>query len=406
MEKVVNHPRKAASSNTKRVNLALQGGGAHGAFIWGVLDYLLEDRRLEIAAISGTSAGAMNAVALADGFTAGGLEGARAKLEGFWRAMSDGAKNSPIKRAPIDVMMGYRNLDRTLGYHMMDAMSRMFSPYQLNPMNMNPLKDVLNSCVDFSCVQSCTSIDLFISATNVETGKVRVFDGKKLTSDMVMASACLPNLFQAVMIDNVPYWDGGYMGNPALFPFHSGSDTADIIVVQINPIERKGAPRTAQEIQNRVNEISFNSSLLKELRAIDFVARLIEEGKLDPAQYRHERIHVIENQSALMKMGASSKMNAEWDFLTHLRDLGRASAADWLDRHFNDMGERATVDLRAAATLTLALPKRGLSDPGIRDAVGDLYLADISVPPQPYEELTWPMVVPPFAAGDVLRLDD
>jgi len=334
MEKVVNHPKKSTSANTKRVNLALQGGGAHGAFTWGVLDYLLEGGRLEIAAISGTSAGAMNAVALADGFTAGGAEGARAKLEGFWRAMSDGAKNSPIKRAPIDVIMGYWSLDRSWGYHMMDAMSRMFSPYQLNPMNMNPLKDVLESCVDFSCVQSCNSIDLFISATNVETGRVKVFDSRKLTSDVVMASACLPNLFQAVMIDNVPYWDGGYMGNPALFPFHAGTDTADIIVVQINPIERKGAPRTAQEIQNRVNEISFNSSLLKELRAIDFVARLIEEGKLDGAQYRHERIHVIENQSALMKMGASSKMNAEWAFLTHLRDLGRES----LDSNFKCNG--------------------------------------------------------------------
>jgi len=347
MEKVVNHLKKATSANTKRVNLALQGGGAHGALTWGVLDYLLEDGRLEIAAISGTSAGAMNAVALADGFTAGGPDGARAKLEGFWRAMSDGAKNSPIKRAPIDVMLGYWSLDRSWSYHMMDAMSRMFSPYQLNPMNMNPLKDVLESCVDFSCVQSCNSIDLFISATNVETGRVKVFDSRKLTSDMVMASACLPNLFQAVMIDNVPYWDGGYMGNPALFPFHAGSDTADIIVVQINPIERKGSLRTAQDIQNRVNEISFNSSLLKELRAIDFVTRLIEEGKLDATQYRSERVHIIEKQSELMKMGASSKMNAEWAFLTHLRDLGRSSASAWLDRHFGDIGQRATVDLRA-----------------------------------------------------------
>ena len=230
---------------------------------------------------------------------------------------------------------------------MMDAMTRMFSPYQLNPMNMNPLKDVLESCVDFECVQSCNSIDLFISATNVETGRVKVFDSQLLTSDMVMASACLPNVFQAVMIDGIPYWDGGYMGNPSLFPFHSKSNSGDIIVVQINPIERKGAPRTPQEIQNRLNEISFNSSLLKELRAIDFVARLIEEGKLDEAEYRRERIHIIENQTALMKMGASSKMNTAWEFLTHLRDLGRETAERWLEVHFDDVGESGTVDLRA-----------------------------------------------------------
>ncbi|MBI1220403.1 MAG: patatin-like phospholipase family protein [Rhodobacteraceae bacterium] len=336
-----------AVETRKRVNLALQGGGAHGAFTWGVLDRILEDGRLEIAAISGTSAGAMNAVVLADGFNAGGADGARAKLEGFWHTMSDRSSNSPIKRAPIDVMMGYWSLDRSWGYHVMDAMTRMFSPYQLNPLNMNPLKEVLEECVDFTCVQNCTTIKLFISATNVETGRVKVFDSRLLTSDMVMASACLPHLFQAVIIDGVPYWDGGYMGNPSLFPFHTESDSADVIVVQINPIERKGVPRTPQEIQNRLNEISFNSSLLKELRAIDFVSRLIEEGKLDEARYRKERIHLIENQRALSPLGASSKLNAEWAFLTHLRDLGRETAQAWLDTHYEDIGARASVDLHA-----------------------------------------------------------
>ena len=351
----MNHVNKAPApraqvDNRKRINLALQGGGAHGAFTWGVLDRILEDGRLEIDAISGTSAGAMNAVALADGFTSGGADGAREKLEGFWRTMSDAAKNSPIQRAPIDVMMGNWSLDRSWGYHVMDAMTRMFSPYQLNPLNMNPLRDVLEDCVDFSCVQSCHSIKLYISATNVETGKVKVFDSHHLTSDMVLASACLPNVYQAVVIDGVPYWDGGYMGNPALFPFHTGSDCADIAVVQINPVERKGIPRTPQEIQNRLNEIAFNSSLLKELRAIDFVDRLIDEGKLDETRYRRERIHIIENQNALIPLGASSKMNAEWAFLTHLRDLGRETATQWLEAHFADVGVRSTVDLRAMFT--------------------------------------------------------
>ena len=338
---------RKARKGRKLINLALQGGGAHGAFTWGVLDRILEDGRLEIDAISGTSAGAMNAVALADGFTRSGADGAREKLEDFWRSMSEAAQNSPIQRAPIDVLMGNWSLDLSVGYHAMNALTRMFSPYQLNPLNMNPLRDVLESCIDFDYVQECTSIKLYISATNVETGKVKVFDSDCLTSDMVLASACLPNVFQAVVINEVPYWDGGYMGNPALFPFHNGQNCADIAVIQINPIERKGIPYTPHEIQNRVNEIAFNSSLLKELRAIDFVDRLIREGKLDEKQYRRERIHIIENQEALIPLGASSKMNAEWAFLTHLRDLGQQTATQWLEENYRDIGERSTVDLRA-----------------------------------------------------------
>lgn len=338
---------KRSGQMRKRVNLALQGGGAHGAFTWGVLDYLLEDGRLEIDAVSGTSAGAMNAVALADGFTKGGPEGARAKLEAFWRAVSDAARYSAVQRSPIDVLMGNWTLDGSWGYHATEAMTRLWSPYQFNPLNMNPLRDVLESCIDFACVRRCDAICLYISATNVETGKVKVFDSQSLTADMVMASACLPQLYQAVEIDGVPYWDGGYMGNPALFPFHDGSEASDIVVVQINPVVRQGAPRTAMEIQNRMNEITFNASLLKELRAIEFVARLIDEGKLDEGDYRRERLHIIGNEAELNPLGASSKMNAEWAFLTHLRDVGRDTAAVWLDAHFTDVGERSTVDLRA-----------------------------------------------------------
>ncbi len=331
----------------KKINLALQGGGAHGAFTWGVLDRILEDGRLEVDAISGTSAGAMNAVAFAAGFAEAGAQGARDKLAEFWRAMSNAAKSSPIRRTPLDVWMGNWSLDQSWGYHAMDAMSRVFSPYQLNPLNMNPLKDVLESCIDFSVIQHADSIKLYISATNVETGKVKVFDSHTLTSDMVMASACLPMVYQAVQIDGVPYWDGGYMGNPSLFPFRSGDSCADIAVVQINPIERKGTPSTSHEIQNRINEIAFNSSLLKELRAINFVTRLIDEGKLDESNYRRENIHIIENQEELMPLGASSKMNAEWAFLTHLRDLGMQTAQRWLEQNYADVGKRSTVDLRA-----------------------------------------------------------
>ncbi|NCO20489.1 MAG: patatin-like phospholipase family protein [Rhodobacterales bacterium] len=331
----------------KLVNFALQGGGAHGAFTWGVLDRVLEDGRLKIAGISGTSAGAMNAVALADGFTRDGVDGARAALENFWQAMSDGAKNSPLKRTPYDVLTGNWGLENNPMYHAMDALSRLASPYQLNPMNMNPLRDLVEESIDFEMVRKCTAFKLYISATNVETGKVKVFPREALTVDMVMASACLPNLYQAVEIDGVPYWDGGYMGNPSLFPFHGQTGTDDIVVVQVNPIERKGAPKMPQDIQNRMNEISFNGSLLKELRSIDFVDRLIRQGKLSADNYRQVRVHVVENQLELKPLGASSKMNVEWAFLTKLRDIGRETATRWLDENLADIGNRSTVDLRA-----------------------------------------------------------
>jgi NTE family protein len=335
------------ATKPKPVNIALQGGGAHGAFTWGVLDRLLEDGRLEIAGISGTSAGAMNAVALADGFTRAGPQGARAALDQFWQCMSESAKFSPLRRTPIDVLMGNWSLDNNPVYHAMDALSRVDSPYQLNPMNTNPLRDLVEESIDFASVRACTAFELFISATNVEIGKVKVFPREQLTADMVMASACLPNLYQAVEIDGVPYWDGGYIGNPALFPFHGKTGSDDVIVVQINPVERKGAPRTPMEIQNRVNEISFNSSLLKELRAIDFVDRLICQGKLSPDNYRQVRVHIVESHAELMPLGASSKMNVEWEFLTKLRDLGRAAMTRWLDDNFAFIGKRSTVDVRA-----------------------------------------------------------
>ena len=298
-------------------------------------------------AISGTSAGAMNAVVAADGRMSGGLDGARQALERFWYAVSESARFSPIQRTPLDVVMGRWSLDNSPGYHLFDALTRMVSPYQLNPLDLNPLRDLLAAGVDFDRVRSCDIMKVFVSATDVETGKVKVFDRKQLTVDMVMASACLPFVFQAVEIDGVPYWDGGYMGNPALFPLYSVENCNDIVVVQINPIERKGAPKTAPDILNRLNEISFNSSLLKELRAIDFVHRLIEEGRLPADEYRDIHVHVIENQEELKPLGASSKLNAEWAFLTHLRDVGRRTAERWLAANLDQVGERSTVDLRA-----------------------------------------------------------
>jgi NTE family protein len=333
----------SGGSGKKLINLALQGGGAHGAFTWGVLDRLLEDGRLDIEAISGTSAGAMNAVVMADGFMRNGNEGARERLAEFWKAVSDSAKYSPIKRAPLDILMGNWTLDTSLGYIFYDLLNKVASPYELNPLNINPLKDLLEETVDFERVRNCRHPLLFISATNVETGRVKVFRRDRITPDVVMASACLPFLFQAVEIDGVPYWDGGYMGNPVLFPFHDHTKTRDYVIIQINPVYRKGTPRTAREIMNRVNEISFNSSLLQELRAIDFVRRLIDDGKLDGKEYKRVNVHTISAQEELAPLGSSSKLNAEWAFLKHLFDIGRRAGEAWIERTLTGGVEGANI---------------------------------------------------------------
>lgn len=337
----------ADGESPKMVNVALQGGGAHGAFTWGVLDRLLEDGRIDFEAISGTSAGAMNAVVVADGFMSGGSDGARQALQDFWQAVSREGAKSPIQRSPINVFMGDWSLDTSPGYLFFDHLSRLASPYDLNPLNYNPLRDLLEAQVDFDRITAGSKIKLFVSATNVHTGRVRVFTCGEITPDVVMASACLPFMFQAVEIDGVPYWDGGYMGNPVLFPFFNSCASSDVVLVQLNPIERKTTPRTVREILNRVNEITFNSSLLKELRAIEFVARLIDGGKLDPADYKQVLLHRIDAVEEMAALSASSKLNTEWAFLVHLRDIGRAAASRWLDRHYDRIGEGSSVDIRS-----------------------------------------------------------
>ena len=330
----------------KKINLALQGGGAHGAFTWGVLDWFLEDSRFCIDGITGTSAGAMNAVVLASGLEADGEDGARQLLETFWREVSNEARLSPIKRSPLDVLLGEWSLDYSPSYLYFDVLSRFASPYEFNPLNVNPLRDVLDRIVDFDKVHCCSGVKLFIAATNVFTGKIRVFSEKEVTLDAVMASACLPQLYQAVEIDGEPYWDGGYMGNPPLYPLFYNTKTQDVVLIQINPIERREVPKTARDILNRMNEITFNSTLLRELRAIDFVTRLIEEGKLSVDDYQKVHMHRITAED-LKPLQASSKLNAEWEFLVELRDLGRRTAQDWLEQHYDDVGERSTIDLRA-----------------------------------------------------------
>ena len=337
------------SDNAKKyINLALQGGGAHGAFTWGVLDRILESDRIEIAAISGTSAGAMNAVVLADGIMAGGKEGAREALGKFWRAVHEAAALSPFQRTPFDMMTNNWNLDYSPGYLFSDIYSRLMSPYQSNPLNWNPLKELLTKQVDFERVRSCNKLKLFISATSVRNGHVKRFDRTRLTVDKVMASACLPYMFQAVEVDGEDYWDGGYAGNPILYPFAYHSDARDIVIVQINPLTCQKTPKTARDILNRVNEITFNASLLHELRAIDFVARLLDEGSLDPKRYRKMFIHLISDEKGFEPLNASSKLNTEWRFLKHLNSLGYAAASSFLKKHYDSIGDHSSMDVPGA----------------------------------------------------------
>ena len=337
----------------KKINLALQGGGAHGAFTWGVLDHLLQDERLEIEGISGASAGALNAVMLADGLARGGREEARKRLADFWRGASTDGNLPRVQRAVIDRLFSFLPFEGSPVTAWFDALSQFLSPYDFNPLNINPLKELIEKFVDFDAIRRSSEPQLFISATNVTTGRLRVFAGPKVTADAVMASACLPTLFRAVEIDGVPYWDGGYMGNPAIFPFFRATETEDVLVVQINPRVRHVQPKSAQEILNRLNEITFNSSLLAEFRAIDFVRRLIDQKKLrrgtGPGEYRRINVHRIALDESFRKLTSASKLKSDYDFFVMLRNGGRRAARNFLDAHFDDLGRDGTVDLRAEA---------------------------------------------------------
>ncbi|WP_163576247.1 patatin-like phospholipase family protein [Halomonas faecis] len=334
-------------TDTKRIDLALQGGGAHGAFTWGVLDRLLEEPRIEIEGISGTSAGAMNAVVIADALVRGDETTARSALHDFWAAVSRAGMASPIRRSPLDVWLGNWSLDHSPGYIALDLMSRLVSPYQFNPLNVNPLRQVVADHVDFERVRACRSLKLFVTATNVHSGKQRVFSREEMSVDAVMASACLPFVFQAVEIEGEPYWDGGYMGNPALLPLMEACSARDIVLVQINPLMRRELPTTASDILNRLNEITFNASLIKEVRLVAMLQKLAEEHDIPLPGYRDALFHRISADEALADLSVSSKLNAEWPFLCHLRDRGRESAEAWLEAHFDDLQNRSTLDVES-----------------------------------------------------------
>jgi NTE family protein len=336
----------AHSNQVRTVNLALQGGGAHGAFTWGVLDRLLDEKDVAFEGLSATSAGAMNAAVFACGLAVGGREGARKALTDYWKRVSDAAAQGPLQPSPIDRLLGDHRLAWSPAFSLLGFVTRVLSPYEFNPSNYNPLREVVAQSIDFDVLRrpDCP-VKLFLSATNVRTGKVKIFAGNEITAAAVMASACLPTMFHAVEIDGEAYWDGGYMGNPALFPLIYSCKSPDIVIVHINPLLRKELPYSAGDILNRINEISFNSSLMREMRAVSFITRLVRQNRIVGEDIRQMFIHSIADDAFMGALSPTSKYNADWDFLVSLRDQGRRCANDWLASHFVKIGVESSVDI-------------------------------------------------------------
>lgn len=333
----------------KRINLALQGGGAHGAFTWGVLDRLLEEDDIEVAAISGTSAGAMNGAALKSGFLSGGNDGARACLNWFWGQMG------AVQDLGLPEWMGQglpgaallsQMVEMSPAYMMGEAMRLMVSPYAYGPMYQNPLERIVAQ-LEYGQVCAGEGPQLFVGATNVHTGKIRVFKGDEITPEALLASACLPTMFQAIEIDGEHYWDGGYAGNPALYPLFAKDLPDDIVVININPLERPEVPKSPQDIHNRINEISFNSSLLRELRAINFVQRLLDQGAMAEGAMKRVNVHMIADDDLMRELSVATKLVPTPALLQRLKNAGREAADRFLDQHKADLNQRSTTDLEA-----------------------------------------------------------
>lgn len=342
-------PLMSSYLEQKQINLALQGGGSHGAYTWGVLDRLLQEGdRLRFEGVSGTSAGALNAAALAQGLSEGGAQGAQKLLEKLWRGVSEVGAFTVPQSSPFADLLSVWGIPSPMTA-MADMMQRVWSPYQTNPLNINPLRCLVDSMLDIESIRACKKTKLFISATDVETGRAKVFGEGEVTVDALMASACLPFLFQAVEINKKPYWDGGYVGNPSIFPLIYHCVSPDILLVQINPLIRPGTPDTSAEIIDRLNEITFNASLISEMRAIAFVQKLIDDDQLKGSEeHRLKRInmHVVSAEDALRPLGAASKSNMQMDFLFKLRDIGRIAADEWLKINWGKIGVESSADIR------------------------------------------------------------
>lgn len=344
----MDQPRTAQEKNppkTKKVAFALQGGGAHGAFTWGILDKFLEDGRFEIEGLSGTSAGGLNSVALIQGMMKGGPEGARKELHHLWQSVAKMSSMGPFKNTPYESFLGQYNLDRSLGYIGMNFLKSMFSPYEFNPFNIDPFKDFIEDFFDFEALREYRKIKLFLCATQVSSGKLKLFSLEDLSLDVIRASACLPFLFQAVKIGDEHYWDGGFVGNPAIYPLIYNCETSDIFVVQLSVMRRKQLPRTAAEIRDRHKEITYNACLMREMRSIDFVTELIDKGLLDKDKIKRLFMHLLRDENLFGSLNISSALNASWDFIEFLFNQGRLVAHDWIRKHYDDIGVRTTTDM-------------------------------------------------------------
>jgi NTE family protein len=334
---------RPAAAGTKIVNLALQGGGSHGAFTWGVLDRLLQEERLSFEGITGTSAGAVNAVVLADGLAAGGHEGAREALRVYWQKVSRLSARGPLAPSMLDQANPDHGLEHSLGFMFLEPLTYFASPYQMNPLNINPFKNLLAEAINFERVRRQTAVKLFLCATDVQTAKVKIFNGNEIGVEHLLASTCLPLLMQAVEVDGEFYWDGSYAGNPAIFPLVYECSADDILMVHITPAERPGVPTTSPAIMNRMQEISFNTALIREMRTIAFLNRLVDEGRMDGG--KHLRVHLIEAEDLIRGFSWSSRLNSDWGFLMHLYQLGRGRAEQWLNANFDRIGVESTIDL-------------------------------------------------------------
>ncbi|MDH3658435.1 MAG: patatin-like phospholipase family protein [Alphaproteobacteria bacterium] len=330
----------------RKITLALQGGGAHGAFTWGVLDRLLDDDSLDIQGISGTSAGAMNAGVLASGL-ARGRGGAKEALAGFWRAISDkgAVAFNPYQSTPFHDFNKAWNVDWSPASIWLDVMAQFVSPYQLNPLDRNPLRDLLSEHLKFEQLRQEDAIKLFICATNVLTNRLKIFDNADLSVDAFLASACLPQMHRAVEIDGDFYWDGGFTGNPVLKPLISTCEADDIVIVQLNPTMRSELPITSRDIMDRLNEVTMNASLMRELDHVATLTRLVESGSLKSKKIRPVRLHCIADPEVMSPLGMRSKNNTAWNFLSYLKDAGRNCADAWLKQNRRHIGKTSTLDL-------------------------------------------------------------
>lgn len=337
------------TSNTtpkqKSIAIGMQGGGSHGAFTWGVLDYLLEDGRLNIEGASGTSAGGMNCLALAQGLAEGGREGARKSLHRYWKVLSEKSKKIGMAPTPLDNFVGGHGIRMNPLFYMMGQMTKNLSPYEWNPKNQNMLADIVKELFNFKTISDYEAFKVFLCATNVRTSKLKIFSGKEITPEAVLASACLPILFQAVNIEGDDYWDGGFIGNPAIFPLIYNCETPDILVILLTPQYRHNTPKTLNEIHWRMTELSLINTLTREMRAIQFVGSLIDNGIADKTKIKKVNMHLIENPLVFSDLDHTSALNSDWDFLMFLFEKGRETAEKWMKKNYSGIGERSTANL-------------------------------------------------------------